>query len=250
LRTFKLTIGYDGTSYAGWQRQARGDTVQGRLEAALAEIEGRSVTVHGAGRTDAGVHARGQVASFKLEHAIEAGALWRALNAKLPDDIRVVGVELAPDSFHARYQARRKSYRYRISQRPIADPMEYRFTWHVPQPLDLDTMNRAGRLLVGRHDFAAFQTASRAADIRSTVRTLLELRVWPESDGIVAIDIVGEGFLRYMVRTITGTLVEVGQCRRPVSEMSDILASRSRDRAGVTAPPQGLCLMAVDYSNA
>ena len=250
MRTFKLTIAYDGTSYAGWQRQARVDTVQERLEVALGDIEGRAVTVHGAGRTDAGVHARGQVASFKLEHAIEAGALWRALNAKLPDDIRVVGVELAPDSFHARYLARRKSYRYRICQRPIADPMEHRFTWHVPQPLDLDPMNRAGRLLVGRHDFAAFQTASGAADIRSTIRTILELRVWSEGDGIVAIDVVGEGFLRYMVRTITGTLVEVGQGRRPVSEMSDILASRSRDRAGVTAPPQGLCLMAVDYSNA
>jgi len=250
LRTFKLTIGYDGTSYAGWQRQARVDTVQGRVEGALGEIEGRAVTVHGAGRTDAGVHARGQVASFKLEHAIEAGALWRALNAKLPDDIRVVGVELAPDSFHARYLARRKSYRYRICQGPVADPMEHRFTWHVPQPLDLATMTRAGRVLVGRHDFAAFQTAASAADIRSTVRTILELRVRPESDGIVAIDIVGEGFLRYMVRTITGTLVEVGLGRRPVSEMSGILASRSRDRAGATAPPQGLCLMAVDYSNA
>lgn len=250
MRTFKLTIAYDGTSYAGWQRQANVDTVQVRLEDALGEIEGCSVTVHGAGRTDAGVHARGQVASFKLEHAIEAGALWRALNAKLPDDIRVVQVETAPDSFHARYLARRKSYRYRICQGPVADPMERRFTWHVPQPLDLATMNRAGNVLVGSHDFSAFQTAASGADNRSAVRTILELRVWPESDGIVAVDIVGEGFLRFMVRTITGTLVEVGLGRRPVSEMSDILASRSRDRAGVTAPPQGLCLMAVNYSNA
>ena len=245
-----MTIAYDGTSYSGWQRQANVDTVQARLEDALGEIEGRAVTVHGAGRTDAGVHARGQVASFNLEHAIEAGALWRALNAKLPDDIRVVQVEPAPDSFHARYLARRKSYRYRICQGPVADPMEHRFTWHVPQPLDLATMSRAGAVLVGRHDFAAFQTAASNADIGSTVRTILELRVWSESDGIVTVDIIGEGFLRYMVRTITGTLVEVGLGRRAVSEMSDILVSRSRDRAGVTAPPQGLCLMSVDYSDA
>ena len=248
MRTFKLTIAYDGTSYAGWQRQADVDTVQARLEDALGDIERRAVTVHGAGRTDAGVHARGQVASFKLEHTIEAGALWRALNAKLPDDIRVMQVETKPESFHARYQASRKSYRYRIHQGPVADPMESRYTWFVPEALDLATMTRAGAALVGRHDFAAFRTAASDTPVHSTVRTVLEFRVWPESERIVAIDITGDGFLRYMVRTITGTLVEIGLGRRPISDMPDILASRSRDRAGVTAPPRGLCLMCVDYS--
>ena len=250
MRTFKLTIAYDGTSYAGWQRQAKVDTVQDRLERALGEIERRAVIVHGAGRTDAGVHARGQVASFKLEHPIETGALWRALNAKLPDDIRVMQVETAPKSFHARYQACRKSYRYRIDVGPVADPMECRFTWFVPESLDLAMMSRAGAVLVGRHDFAAFQTAASDADGRSTVRTVLELRVRPESEQIVAVDITGEGFLRYMVRSITGTLVEIGLGRRPIVDMPDILASRTRARAGVTAPPQGLCLMSVDYTMA
>ena len=250
MRTFKLTIAYDGTSYAGWQRQADIDTVQARLEDALAEFEGGAVTVHGAGRTDAGVHARGQVASFSMRHTIDVDALWRALNAKLPEDVRVVRVEAASESFHARYQARRKTYRYRISQGPVADPMERRFAWHVPEMLDLAAMDRAGAALVGRHDFAAFQTAAGDADVRSTVRTILDLRVWPESAEIVAVDVTGDGFLRYMVRTITGTLVDVGLGRRPESEMADILASRSRDRAGVTAPPHGLCLLAVDYTNA
>ena len=250
LRTFKLTIAYDGTAYAGWQRQAAVETIQARLEAALADIEGRDVTVHGAGRTDAGVHAWGQVASFVLEHGIDTPALGRALNAKLPDDIRCWKVETMPMSFHARYRARRKSYRYRINCTPVADPMERRFAWHVADPLDLGTMRRAAAALIGQHDFAAFQTAAAAATVRTTVRTVFDLRIERETEGMLSFDIVGDGFLRYMVRTIVGTLVEVGLRRRSVADTAEILASGTRKRAGPTAPPQGLFLMSVDYSDA
>jgi tRNA pseudouridine38-40 synthase len=248
LRTFKLIIAYDGTAYAGWQRQARVDTVQARLEAALTEIEGRNVTVHGAGRTDAGVHAWGQVASFELAHGIDICALGCALNAKLPDDVRVGKVETMPMSFHARFGARRKSYRYRINHTQVANPMERRFAWHVSDALDLEAMRQAGAILMGQHDFAAFQTAASDATVRTTVRTVFDLRIDSEAEAIVAIDVVGDGFLRYMVRTIVGTLVEVGLGRRSVGEMGDILTSRARNRAGPTAPPHGLFLVSVDYS--
>ena len=247
LRTIKLTIAYDGTAYAGWQRQAGVDTVQARLEAALADIEGRSVTVHGAGRTDAGVHAWGQVASFELAHGIDIRALGRALNAKLPDDIRVGKVETMSASFHARFGARRKSYRYRINRAPVANPMERRFAWHVADALDLGAMRQVGATLIGQHDFAAFQTAASDATVRTTVRTVFDLRVDSEADAIVAIDVAGDGFLRYMVRTIVGTLVEVGLGRRSVGDTGEILTSLARDRAGPTAPPHGLFLMSVDY---
>ena len=250
LRTIKLTIAYDGTAYAGWQRQADVDTVQARLGAAVAEIEGRDVTVHGAGRTDAGVHARGQVSSFELEHGIDTGALGRALNAKLPDDIRVWRVETAPPSFHARFWARGKSYRYRINTTPVADPMERRFAWHVAEPLDLDAMRQAGATLVGRHDFAAFQTAASDTTVSTTVRTVFDLSIVSESADIVVVNVVGDGFLRYMVRAIVGTLVEVGLGHRPAGDIAEILASLSRARAGPTAPPHGLFLVSVDYSDA
>jgi tRNA pseudouridine38-40 synthase len=250
LRTFKLTIAYDGTAYAGWQRQAGVDTIQARVEAAVADIEGRAVAVHGAGRTDAGVHAWGQVASFQLEHGIDGRVLGRALNAKLPDDIRVRKVETVPPSFHARFLARGKSYRYRINRTPVANPMERRFAWHIAKTLDLGAMRQAGAMLIGRHDFAAFQTAASDATVRTTIRTVLDLGVDDGSDDIVAIDVAGDGFLRYMVRTIVGTLVQVGLGRRPVAEMAEILASRTRDKAGPTAPPHGLFLVAVDYSSA
>ena len=250
VRTFKLSIAYDGTAYAGWQRQAAVDTIQARLESALADIEGRDVTVHGAGRTDAGVHAWGQVASFKLEHGIDTPALGRALNAKLPDDIRCWKVETMLMTFHARYEARRKSYRYRINCTPVANPMERRFAWHVADPLDLATMRQAAAALIGQHDFAAFQTAAADATVRTTVRTVFDLRIERETDGIVTFDIVGDGFLRYMVRTIVGTLVQMGLGRRPVADTAEILRSRTRERAGPTVPPHGLFLMSVDYSDA
>ncbi len=250
MRTLKLTTSYDGTAYGGWQRQDNVDTIQARLEAALAEVEGRRVIVHGAGRTDAGVHALGQVASFTLAHRIETPALARALNAKLPPDIRVLSVEEADPKFHAQYAAKKKRYRYRIDQARVASPMECRYAWHVPQALDIQRMAAAGAMLVGRHDFAAFQTGASEAGVLSTVRTILNLRVTEESDRLVVVEVEGNGFLRYMVRTIVGTLVEVGMGRRAADDMAAVLASSTRSQAGPTAPAHGLFLVHVDYQDA
>ncbi len=248
LRTFKLVIAYDGTNYAGWQRQLGVDTIQARLEAAVAEIEGSHVTVHGAGRTDSGVHALGQVASFEIEHGITASALRRALNAKLPEDIRVQDVGTVSRLFHARFKARRKLYQYRINCATVANPMECRFAWHIGDALDLSVMRQAAVALIGQHDFASFQTAATAAEVTTTVRTIFSIEIRVKPDGIVTIDVVGDGFLRYMVRTIVGTLVEVGLGRREANDMPGVLLAKSRDLAGPTAPAMGLCLVAVDYS--
>ena len=249
LRTFKLTIAYDGTNYAGWQRQLGVDTIQARLEAAVAEIEGNHVTVHGAGRTDSGVHALGQVASFQINHGITTSALRRALNAKLPEDIRVRDVETVSGLFHARFNARCKSYRYRINRATIPNPMENRFAWHIGDALDLAVMRQAAVALVGRHDFRSFQTATSGAELKTTVRTVFAIEIHLKPEQIVTIDVVGDGFLRYMVRTIVGTLVEVGLGRREATEMPDVLLAKSRDLAGPTAPALGLCLVSVVYSD-
>jgi tRNA pseudouridine38-40 synthase len=256
MRTLKLTLAYDGTSYGGWQRQDNAPTVQGVLERALAEIEGRAVTAHGAGRTDAGVHALGQVVSLRLEHPIEPPRLARALNAKLPVDVRVIDAELVPDDFHARYAARHKTYRYWVDTAPVASPFGARFAWHLPHVLNLSAMIRAGAHLCGSHDFSAFQTAGDNG--RSTTRVIHDLTVsagladWPGPTGMapgaaVMIEVVGDGFLRHMVRTIAGTLVEVGRNRREADELVDVLESRRRDRAGPTAPSHGLFLVSVAY---
>ena len=175
MRNLKLTLAYDGTEYVGWQRQAAGRSIQGALETALAEIEGAPVTVVGAGRTDAGVHALGQVASVRLTRDIEPRVLARALNAKLPADIRVLGADAVGAGFHARYSARFKTYRYCVSNGGVADPFAARYAWHVAAPLHLDAMRAAGARLRGRHDFAAFQ--STGSQVRSTVRTLSSLTI-------------------------------------------------------------------------
>ena len=254
MRTIKLTLAYDGTDFVGWQRQARGRSIQGELERALAEIEGRPLAVAGAGRTDAGVHALGQVASVQIAHAIETPALVRALNAGLPPDIRLLAAEAVGADFHARYAARRKTYRYWLTSGPVASPFTRRYAWHVRKPLDVDAMREAAALLAGRHDFAAFQAVG--TEVASTVRTLHAVDVGfgpafaspPAAPApALTIDVVGDGFLRHMVRNIVGTLVEVGAGRVQASRISAIVASRARRCAGPTAPPRGLFLVAVDY---
>ncbi len=214
--------------------------------------------MHGAGRTDAGVHALGQVASARLTHSIDNAALTRALNAKLPGDIRILRVDAVADDFHARYAARSKAYQYRLSLGPVANPLERGRVWHVRQPLDLGKMQRAGAVLCGRHDFAAFQTAAGDKTSASTVRTISELEVarrpgpaWLCTSAcqnqIMTVDVVGDGFLRHMVRAIVGTLVEVGAGRLEVADVAAVLSSGRRERAGPTAPPHGLFLVRVDY---
>ena len=255
MRTFKLTLAYDGTDYVGWQRQASGASIQGCLEAALADIAGAAVPVVGAGRTDAGVHALGQVAGVRLGVRIDPGALARAVNAKLPPDIRVVGGAEAADTFHARFDAVAKSYRYRLLHGPVMSPFLRRYAWHVREPLDAGAMAEAGRTLVGEHDFAAFQAAG--SGVQTTVRTVFELTV---SAGSARLDRrggrrrghdrrrgAGSGFLRHMVRTIVGTLVEVGRGRRDPEDVGRVLRSGDRGAAGPTAPARGLFLTGVEY---
>ena len=254
MRTLKLTLSYDGTRLVGWQRQAEGESVQGVLEDALARFEGAPVTVHGAGRTDAGVHALGQVASVQVTFAHDAATLARALNAQLPEDVRVLSVEEAVPGFHARFSARSKRYRYCIRNGAVASPFERAYVWHVPQPLDVDAMREAASRLLGRHDFSSFRSIG--TDVPDAVRTLHTSDVldttgavpWLGDTGsLLTYEVSGDGFLRHMVRAIVGTLVEVGRGWRDPAQMDALLQARDRARAGATAPPHGLFLVRVDY---
>lgn len=250
MRHLKLTIAYDGTGLVGWQRQASGVSVQGLLEAALAVLEGAPVVVSGAGRTDAGVHALGQVASIALGRAIAPRSLVKALNMHLPPAVRVLDAEEVGPDFHARFRATAKRYRYRIWNGTVLSPFERPYVWHVPwPPLDVPAMQAAASRLVGTHDFAAFQGAG--TDVETSVRTLWSSEVVetePQPGArLVTYEVRGGGFLRHMVRAIAGTLVEVGRGFRTPESMDDVLASRSRGTAGRTAPPAGLFLVAVEY---
>jgi tRNA pseudouridine38-40 synthase len=262
VRTLKLTLAYDGAPFVGWQRQPNGVSVQALVEDALAPIEGRKVAIVGAGRTDAGVHALGQVASCRVETRLDPDSLRRALNARLPASIRVLQVEEAPDGFHARYWARAKTYSYRALVGSLADPFLRGLAWHLPHALDAGAMRAALALLTGRHDFAAFQGAGSA--VRDTVRTLhradLEETSWrglfgdapPAADGarLLVWRFTGDGFLRHMVRNIVGTVVETGLGRRRPEDMAALLASGDRRQAGPTAPAHGLTLVSVEYGEA
>jgi tRNA pseudouridine38-40 synthase len=244
MPTFKITLAYDGTGFVGWQRQAAGASVQGLLEQALADLAGARVTVAGAGRTDAGVHALGQVASFSLENPIAASVVVRAVNARLPQTVRVLSADVVPESFHARFAARAKAYRYRIWNAAVASPFERQYAWHLSGPLAIGRMQAAADALVGRHDFAALQAAGGSPS--SSERTVDVAKIGVDGS-LVTFDVVGDGFLRHMVRAMAGCLVEVGRRRREPEWMREVLASRDRGRAGPTAPAHGLFLIRVDY---
>jgi tRNA pseudouridine38-40 synthase len=250
VRTLRLTLEYDGSQYVGWQRQAEGVSIQGLLEEALAPFERSAVTVHGAGRTDAGVHALGQVASVRVTAPHDVGTLQRALNAVLPLDVRVVDLREAAPDFHARFDATGKTYEYRIVNAPYVPAFSHRYAWHVPGRLDRAAMREGAAALVGRHDFAAFQASG--GDVATTVRTITEIAI-DESpaagldDGSLVLRVSGDGFLRHMVRTIAGTLVDVGLGRWPASHVAAIRDRRDRAAAGRAAPPHGLFLVRVHY---
>jgi tRNA pseudouridine38-40 synthase len=243
-RTLKLTVAYDGTRFVGWQKQAGGESIQGLLEDAMSRLEGAPVTAHGAGRTDAGVHAEGQVASARVTFAHDAAPVVRAINAMLPPDVRVMAAEDVAADFHARFSAREKSYRYQLANVAVMTPFVRAYAWHVPEPLDLAAMRDAAAALVGTHDFAAFQSAG--SDVATTERTLTRSE-FVDRGGLLAYEISGNGFLRHMVRAIVGTLVEVGRGWRAPTDVQAVLAGRSRREAGATAPAHGLTLVKVEY---
>jgi tRNA pseudouridine38-40 synthase len=244
MRTLKLVLEYDGSNYCGWQAQSDAPTIQGVLEQALAKILGERVRVSGAGRTDAQVHALGQVASFRTASHLPAEALQRALNSLLPRDVAIREAHDAPADFHARFSALGKVYAYRILNRPVRSPLRLRYVWYVPQPVDLPTMAAAATCLQGTHDFASFQAAG--SGVKTTARTLTELTVTRDDEEVV-VRVTANGFLRHMVRNIVGTLVEVGRGARPPTDVKRILEACDRRLAGVTAPPQGLYLVEVLY---
>jgi len=248
MSRFRITLAYDGTDFVGWQRQAAGVSIQGLLEDALAELDEAAVTVLGAGRTDAGVHALGQVAAFTLTRVIAADVVVRALNVRLPLSVRVLEAEEVAADFHPQFAATSKTYRYRIWNSDIVSPFERQYVWHVFGALDVAAMNEAARMLEGTHDFAAFQGTG--SDVKTTERTVfssLVLRQDERSESVIRYEVSGAGFLRHMVRAIVGTLVEIGRGRRPPEWMREVVASRNRSEAGVTAPAAGLFLVRVEY---
>ncbi len=247
MRTLALTVAYEGTAFGGWQRQPGVRTVQEALESALAAIEERAVTAVAAGRTDAGVHARAQVVSVDVATRLPATTLLRAINVRLPGDVRVTHVADRPPGFNARRDARSKIYRYTLLLDPSPSPFVRRVVWAMPPRLDLAAMQQAAAVVIGEHDFAAFQATG--GDVRTTVRRVLRsrLRIAPGQPTYVHYDIEGTGFLRHMVRNIVGTLVDIGRGRWSPDYMHEVLASRDRRRAGATAPPEGLVLMRVRY---
>lgn len=240
----KLTLEYDGSNYSGWQLQPRHDSIQGRIEAALERIFATPVRVFGSGRTDAGVHARGQVASISIPRPFDPAELQRALNAMLPPDIVALAVAPAPDDFDPRRDARSRVYEYRVLNRKIASAFEYRYSWLVRDQLDLAAMNRAARIFVGEHDFAAFR--SLGTDVTTTVRRVMSSE-WTRDADVVVYRVEATSFLRHMVRAMVAAMVDVGRGKLTPENVAAILAGRDRHAAPANAPPGGLYLVEVRY---
>ena len=240
----KLTLEYDGSNYSGWQLQPNHDSVQGRIEAALERIFSAPVRVYGSGRTDAGVHARGQVAAISIPRPFETAELQRALNAILPNDIVVLDVAPAPDNFDPRRAARSRVYEYRVLNRKIASAFEYRYSWLVRELLDLAAMNEAARIFVGEHDFAAFRSLGTA--MTTTVRRVISSE-WTRDGDIVRYRVEGTSFLRHMVRAMVAAMVDVGRGKLTADKVATILDGLDRHAAPANAPPGGLYLVQVRY---
>lgn len=245
-RNFKLTIEYDGTGYSGWQRQKDQPTVQGAIEAALATLTGASIPLKGSGRTDAGVHALSQVANFHATTRLGTKELQKGLNALTPEDIVITSCETVPLDFHARFDAREKTYQYRIGNRPIPAAIGRQYAWFIRRPLDVEAMKEALAHFQGIRDFKAFE--STGSPRAHTIRNLSRAVLGREPCGILTVTLTANGFLRGMVRNIVGTLVEVGVGRLVPDAIPGILGTRNRNNAGAAAPPHGLFLVSVAYS--
>lgn len=247
---FKLTIQYDGTDFHGWQIQDGQRTVQGELTSALSLIDGRDVVVHGSGRTDAGVHAEGQVASVIIGRDISAEKLRAAVNGNIERDVRVLDAESVGDDFHARYSAIEKTYAYRIINGPVISPFWSRYAHHEARPMEVGAMNECAKLFLGEHDWTAFSAAQ--SDVESRIRTVTEIDIEAFQDKrararVIQIKVSANGFLRYMVRSIAGALLAVGRSELGMAEVAEAITTGQRLAAIATAPSCGLTLVSVKY---
>lgn len=244
LKIFKLLIEYDGTNYHGWQIQPSDTSIQNEIQKILSLITQENIIIHGSGRTDAGVHATGQVAHFESATSILPEKIQTALNKMLPDDIVIKKCICAKADFHARYSAKTKTYNYRILNSPIPAAISRHYSWHIKKNLDVNLMQTAADFLVGKKDFKAFEGVG--SPKKSTIRQLYEAQFTKE-DEIITFLVTGSGFLKFMVRNIVGTLVDVGLGKTTPDEFNEILKSKDRSNAGMTAPPHGLFLKHVEY---
>jgi tRNA pseudouridine38-40 synthase len=241
---YRITLAYDGTDYFGWQTQIGHPTIQGVLNGVLERLEGGPVATHAAGRTDAGVHAEGQVVSFRLAREWDGGLLQRAINGNLPRDIRVLQAGPADEEFHARSSARGKTYRYQIYTADVMNPLLARYVWHYPSGLETDRLVEDSRRLIGSHDFSAFTVAE--CETATRVRTLTGVEV-ERAGELLTIYFQGEGFLRYQVRTMVAALVEANHGRLKAGSIVELIERRDRSLVGSPAPAHGLTLMKVEY---
>lgn len=244
MRNIKLTISYEGTNYSGWQIQPNGSTIQEELEKAIEEVFGKRHRVHGAGRTDTGVHAKGQVAHFKTVQTIPVQNIQAAFNSVLPPDIAIIKAEEVSTDFHSRFDARKKLYNYYFLNIRNRDPFSEKYSWRVPYKLNLSLMKKEAAFLVGRHDFKSFQASDKRE--RSSVRKIYHANI-KKNGSMIIFDIEGEGFLYNMVRNIAGTLIDIGRGYLPPGSMKKIMRGKDRTLAGPTAPAKGLFLMEVKY---
>ncbi|MCY3826174.1 MAG: tRNA pseudouridine(38-40) synthase TruA [Candidatus Dadabacteria bacterium] len=245
MKNVKIIIEYDGTDYHGWQRQGDLPTVQKTIEDALGQITGENTKITGSGRTDAGVHAVGQVANFLTETRMDPETLRKALNSTLPGDISIIKAQEVPDGFHAQFSSRSKVYEYRIFNRPHPPALQRNMVWHIQEKLDTKKMREAAAYLEGTHDFSVFATTD--ITVKTTVRTVKRIHVSKTHEGTILVEIESDGFLKRMVRMITGTLVQTGKGKLSPEEFGQILAEGQKTKNVFTAPPQGLFLKKVIY---
>lgn len=244
MKRYKMIVAYDGTNYNGFARQPNATTIQGTLEKAISKITQEEILTLGAGRTDRGVHAKGQCVTFDSETKIPTFKLLKAINSQLPPDIVVQSVEEVSEEFHPRFGAKRKTYRYQILNTPVQDPFNYRYTLHYPYAIDIDKMQAAADRMVGEHDFACFCAAG--STVKDTVRRIYSIEVKREGD-IVWVDVCGNGFLYNMVRIIIGTLLYANEDKLSTDEISEIISGKDRQKAGPTVQPQGLTMLNIVY---
>ena len=251
MHCIKLVIAYDGTGFCGWQRQKNGETIQEEIERAASRICNQSITVHGAGRTDAGVHALAMTAHFHTSSTLSLERMHKGLNSLLPNSIRIIEIEEQTPDFHARFTAKSKTYRYTLFTGPIQPPQQRLYVAHYPGSTDVELMQRCLTLITGTHDFSSFETTGTrdkgCTSGKGAVRTILAAWLEQPDPETLHLFITGDGFLRHMVRNIAGTVIEVGQFKRSISAFAEILEARDRQCAGATAPAHGLTLISVDY---